>query len=97
MSHTRKTTLAFILPELYPLDGFSCSFVSARELVYPWECYHHTSQLCRTDHDNVLHTRKTTLAVILSGLYPLDGFRCSFVSAPELEYPLVYHQDALYI
>ena len=37
-------------------------------------------QLCRTDHDDLLRTRITTL--IFSELFPLDGFRCNFVSAP---------------
>ena len=29
----------------------------------------------------MLHTRMTTLDFILSELFPLDGFRCNFVSA----------------
>ena len=37
---------------------------------------------CRTGHDDVSRTRMTTLAFILSELFPLDGFRCNFVSAP---------------
>ena len=30
-------------------------------------------------------TRMTTLTFILSELFPLDGFRCNFTSAPYLE------------
>ena len=29
VSHTRMTTFAFILSELFSLDGFRCNFVSA--------------------------------------------------------------------
>ena len=43
---------------------------------------HDTSQSCRTGHDDVSCTRMTILAFILSELFPLDGFRCNFVSAP---------------
>ena len=39
--------------------------------------YHHTLQLCRTGHDNVTHTGMTTLACILSELFPLDCLCCS--------------------
>ena len=81
VSRTRMTTLAFILSELFPLDCFRCNFMSALKLEYPLEHNHDTSQLCRTGHDDVLHTRMTTLAFILADLFPLDGFRCSFVSA----------------
>ena len=49
---------------------------------YPLEYNHDTSQLCRTDHDDVSRKRMTTLAFILSELPPLDVFRCIFVSAP---------------
>ena len=38
-------------------------------------------------------TRMTTLAFILSGLFPLDGFICNFVSAPKLENHLEYNHD----
>ena len=37
--------------------------------------------------------RRITLAFILSELFPLVGFRCNFVSAPELECPLEYNHD----
>ena len=72
----------FILSELFPLDHLRCNFVSALYLEYPLEYSHDTSQLCRTGHDNVSPTRMTTLAFILSELFPFDGFRCNFVSAP---------------
>ena len=39
------------------------------------------------------HTRMAPLAVILSELFPLDHFRCNFVSALYLEYPLEYNHD----
>ena len=66
------TTLAFILSELFPLDGFRCNLVSALELKYPLVYYHDTLQLCRTGHDDVSHTGMTTLACTLSELSPLD-------------------------
>ena len=37
---------------------------------YPLEYNHDTSQLSRTGHGNVSHTRMTTLAFILSELFP---------------------------
>ena len=40
-------------------------------------------------------TRITTLAFILSELLPLDGLRCNFVSAPYLEYLLLYYHDTI--
>ena len=47
-----------------------------------WLEYNHdTSQLCRTGHDDVSRTRMTSW-FILSELFPLDCFRCNFVSAP---------------
>ena len=71
MSGTRKTTLAFILSELFLLDGF-CNFVY----------YHDTIRLCRTGHEDVSGTKIAAFAFILSELLPLDCFRCNFVSAP---------------
>ena len=59
--------IAFILSELFPLDGFRCIFVST---------------LLHSGHDDVSCTRMTTFAFILSELFPLDGFRCNFMSAP---------------
>ena len=50
------------------------------KLNYNYDIY----QLCRTGHDNVSHTRMTTLAFIFSELFPLDCCRYSFVSAPNL-------------
>ena len=82
VSRTKMTTLAFILSELFPLDGFRCNFVSAPQLEKRLEYNHDTSQLCRTGHDDVLRTRMTTLIFILSESFPLDDFRCNFVSAP---------------
>ena len=65
MLRTRMTTLAFILSELFPLDGFRCNFD-----IY----FDDILQLCRTGHDDVSCTRITTLAFILSELYPLNSF-----------------------
>ena len=56
------------------------------------EYNHDTSELCRAGHDDVSRTRMTTLAFLFL-LYPLDGFRCNFVSAPELENRLEYNHD----
>ena len=47
MSRTRITTLAFILSELFPFNGFRCNFVSATLLENRLEFNHDTSQLCR--------------------------------------------------
>ena len=44
--------------------------------------YHDILQLYRTGLDDVLNTRMTTLIFILSELFPLDGFRYNFMSAP---------------
>ena len=79
---TGLTTLAFILSELFPFDCFRCNFMSALQVEYPLEYNHDTSQSCRTGHDNVSVTRMTTLAFVLSELFPLDFFRCNLVSAP---------------
>ena len=94
MLRTRMTTLAFILTELFPLDCFRCNFLSAPQLEYPLECNHDSSQLCRTGHDDVLRTRMTILTFILTELFPLDCFRCNFLSAPQLEYPLECNHDS---
>ena len=81
MLRIRMTTLAFILSELFSLDGFRCNFMSAPKLEKRLECFDDTSLLCRTGQDDVSHTRMATLAIILSELFPLDHFRCNFVSA----------------
>ena len=61
---------------------FLCIFVSALYFEYPLEYNNDTSQLYRTGHDDVSRTRMTTLAFILSDLFPLDCFiSCNFVSA----------------
>ena len=41
----------------------------------------------------MLRTKMTTLAFILCKLFPIDCFRCNFVSAPKLEYPLGNYHD----
>ena len=60
--------------ELFPLDGFRCNFVSSPLPEYHLVYYHDTLQLCRIGHDDVLLTRMTTLAFILSELFSLDKF-----------------------
>ena len=69
--------------------------MSALYLKYLLLYYHDTSQLCRTGLDDVSHTRMTALAFILSKSIPLDDFRCNFVSALLLKYPLVNYHDTL--
>ena len=67
MSRTRMTTLAIILSELFPLDGFRCNFVSAPELENHLEYNHDTSQLCRTGYDNSrLHTFLSYFTLLVS-------------------------------
>ena len=60
MSRTRMTTLAFILSELMVSDAISCPLHNLKNRL---EYNHDTSQLCRTGHDNVSHTRMTTLII----------------------------------
>ena len=83
MLRTRMTTLAFIISELLPLDGFRCNFVFASKLKNRFEYFDDTLQLYGTGHDDVSHTKMTTLAVILAELFLFDHSRCNFVS---LEY-----------
>ena len=71
MLHTRMTTLAFILSALFPLDGFRCNFVSAPQLENCFEYNHDTSQLYRTDHDDVSRTRMTSLILYFLSYLPL--------------------------
>ena len=66
MLGTRMTTPAFILSDLFRLDGFRFNSISA---LYPLEYNHDTSQICRTCHDSVSQKRMTTLAFILSELF----------------------------
>ena len=80
MARTKMRALSLILFSYLPFDAFSCIFVSSLQLEYPLEYNHNTSQLCRTGHDEVLCTRMATLDFVLSELFPLDGFRCNFVS-----------------
>ena len=75
MSHTRITTLTFILSDLFPLDGFRCNFRARTKLENRLEYFDDTLQLWRAGHDDVLRTRMTTLIFILSGLFSLDGYK----------------------
>ena len=59
-------------------NAYSCLLCNLNTL---WNIIHSTSQLGRIGHDNVSRTRMTTLAFILSELFPLNGFRCIFVLA----------------
>ena len=61
MSHTRLTTLAFLLLDLPPFVLFEKDFVSALELEYPLEYLDGTWQKCRTGPDDMLRTRMTAL------------------------------------
>ena len=82
VSRTRMATLAFIFSELFPLivsDAISCPLHNLKTV---WYYIMILKELCRTDLDTVSRTRVATLAFILSELFPLDCFRCNFVSAP---------------
>ena len=70
MSRTRMITLAFILSELFPFDGFTCNFVSVPYLEYTLY-YLDTLQLCRPGYGGVSHLRIITLAFILFSYFPL--------------------------
>ena len=45
----------------------------------------------------MLRISMTTFVFILSEFFPLDGFRCNFLSAPLLENRLEYFDDTLQI
>ena len=79
---TNLRDLLVISPFLMLFYAYSCPLCN---LNFPLEYNHDTSQLNRTGHDDVSCTRMTTLAFILSELFPLDGFICNFVSARYLE------------
>ena len=64
-----------------PLHNLNTVWYMIMILEYPLVYDHDASQLCRTSLDDVLRTRMTTPVSILSELFPLDGFRCNFVSA----------------
>ena len=64
MSRTNMRALPFFLFSYLPFDAFY-AFVSALEFEYSLEYNHDTSQLCKTDHDDVSRTIMTTLAFIL--------------------------------
>ena len=81
MLRTKMRAIALIflvIPPLMFCYVYLCPLFNLNTL----EIKHDTSQLCRTGHDNVSRTRMTTFAFILSELFPFDGFRCNFVSAP---------------
>ena len=83
VSRSKMRALTLILLSYFPFDAFGCILVSALKLEYPLEYNHDTSQLCSTGHDNVSRTRMTTPAcILLSELFPLNGFRCNFCVRP---------------
>ena len=49
MSHTRLTTLAFLLLELLPFVLFEKDYISALRLKYPFEYFDGTWQKCKQD------------------------------------------------
>ena len=57
-----------VRPSLHPSVNI---LVSAQYLDYPLEYFDDTSQLCRTGHDNVSHTKMRALALLLFELSPL--------------------------
>ena len=63
---------------LFVLDVISCPPYNLKTL---WDIIM-ILQLCSSRLDDVSGARMTTLTFILSVLFPLDGFRCNFPSAP---------------
>ena len=81
VSQTRMATFADILLSYLSLivtDAYLCPLHNLKTVCNIIMIL----QLCRTGHDDVSRTRMTTLAFIPAELFPLDGFRCSFVSTP---------------
>ena len=56
------------------LNSYVEQVITMNTLEYLLVYNHDTIQLYRTGNDNVVHTRMTTLAFILSELFPLDYF-----------------------
>ena len=80
MSRIGITTLAFILFELFPL-------VVSDAILCPLHCLKTLLDIIMILHSYVelvlkMFTKMTTLTSIISELFPLDGFRCNFMSAP---------------
>ena len=84
MCHIQEWQLSLsYFQNYFPLIMSDASLCLLYNLNTLWNIYDHdTSQLCRTGHEDVSGTRTTTLDFILSELFPLDGFRCNFMSAP---------------
>ena len=69
---SRKQKRELVLQYLMSLLPFDV-FMNIRDRFVTWiplEYNHDTSQLCRTDHYDVSHTRMTTLAFILAEYFP---------------------------
>ena len=93
VSHTRLTTLAFLLLELSPFVLFEKDFVSALQFKYLLEYFDGTWQKCRTGPDDVSRTRMTSLAFLLLALSPFVIFdsdnpliSCPLCKSDPLEY-----------
>ena len=86
MSHTRMTTLTFIISELFLLDCLRCS-LSAPKIENPLVYYRDTLRLCRTGQDDVSRTRMTTLTFILFDYFSLmvsDEILCALLNLNAL-------------
>ena len=58
--YTKMPTFAFLLSELFPLDGFNCDVVSTPQLEYRLKCFYDTSHIRKTFHKDVSCTRMAT-------------------------------------
>ena len=77
----------YIIPNCIVSDAISCLLYKLNTL---W--FIDTSQLCRTGHEDVLHTGMTTLACLLSELFPLDCLSCN---ALYFEYRQDYFHETI--
>ena len=75
------TTLAFLLSELSPLLVFEFDFVSALETNTLRNILMLLCRNVRTEQDDMMRTKMTTLAFLLLDLSPLLVFEIDFVSA----------------
>ena len=94
MLHTRMTTFAFILSELFPLDLFQMQFgASLCNSNTLWYIMMTLYNFCRTGHDDVSHTGIKSLACILSELFPLVCLSCN---ALYFEYYQDYFHETIW-
>ena len=76
-------------------DTISCLL---RKLEYRLVYFDDNLQLCRTGHDNVSHTRMTTLTFILSELFPLivsDAISCPLHKLKTLWYIIMIRNSSV--